>query len=279
MSAQNYARNALTTRFSRSIWKPIREAVQAYHLIEAGDRIAVCISGGKDSMLLASALTMLQRISDIPFTVIGLSMDPGYPPQARAQIDRNLCTLELSTTWYQTRLFETINQETSNPCFLCARLRRGSLYAHALECGCNKIALGHHFDDVVETTLLAMLYGGQIQTMLPKLHAKNYPGMEVIRPLYLVRERDILAWRDHCNLSFLACSCAFAAKAQQQELPESSKRREIKQLIAQLEQGNAQVAKNIFNSIKNINVASVLGWHNGSEQHSFLDTYGAQSSR
>ena len=273
MSAQSSAQRAITTAFSRKIWKPIRNAIREYELIQPGDRIAVCISGGKDSMLLACALTMLQKISDIPFTLIGLSMDPGYTPESRAQIEQNIQALGLDTQWYSTRLFETVNRETDNPCFLCSRLRRGSLYEKALELGCNKIALGHHFDDVVETTLLSMLYGGQVQTMLPKLHAKNYPGMQVIRPLYLVRESAVLAWRDACELECLACSCDFASKARQDSHPESSKRYEIKQLIARLEQENDQVAKNIFNSVKNVNVDDILGWHKGPERHSFLDEY------
>lgn len=273
MSASTTAQRMITTQFSRKIWNPVRRAVKDYQLILPGDRVAVCISGGKDSLLLACALTMLQKISDIPFTVIGLSMDPGYTVQSRMQIENNIEKLGLETNWYTTRLFETVNQETDNPCFMCSRLRRGSLYAKALELGCNKIALGHHFDDVVETTLMSMLYGGQVQTMLPKIRAKNYPGMQVIRPLYLVRERDILAWRDVCELKCLACSCDFAAKAQQENHPESSKRYEIKQLIASLEQQNDQVAKNIFNSVKNVNVDDILGWHKGKDRHTFLDDY------
>lgn len=273
MPAPNCAQRAITTTFSRKIWKPIRKAIQDYALIQPDDRIAVCISGGKDSMLLACALTLLQKISDIPFTLTGLSMDPGYTAESRAQIEQNIQMLGLHTQWYNTRLFETVNRETDNPCFLCARLRRGSLYEKALALGCNKIALGHHFDDVIETTLLSMLYGGQIQTMLPKLHAKNYPGMQVIRPLYLVRERDILAWRDACALTFLTCSCEFAAKARQENNPQSSKRYEVKQMIARLEQNNDQVAKNIFNSVKNINVNDILGWHKGADRHTFLDEY------
>ena len=223
--------------------------------------------------MLACTMQLLQKISDIPFTVIGLSMDPGYTAESRRCIEENIRQLELETTWYTTRLFETVNQEQDNPCFMCSRLRRGSLYAKALELGCNKIALGHHFDDVVETTLMSMIYGGQVQTMLPKLRARNYPGMQVIRPLYLVRESAVLAWRDACELECLACSCDFASKARQDSHPESSKRYEIKQLIARLEQENDQVAKNIFNSVKNVNVDDILGWHKGSERHSFLDEY------
>ncbi|MDO4174619.1 MAG: ATP-binding protein [Eubacteriales bacterium] len=273
MSVPNTAQRMLTTQFSRKIWNQIRKAIKEYQLVLPEDCIAVCISGGKDSLLLACALTMLQKISEIPFTIVGLSMDPGYSAQNRAQIEHNVQLLGLETHWYTTRLFETVNRETDNPCFLCSRLRRGSLYEKALELGCNKIALGHHFDDVVETTLMSMLYGGQVQTMLPKIRAKHYPGMQVIRPLYLVRERDILAWRDACGLECLACSCSFAAQARQEGRPESSKRYEIKQLIATLEQENDQVAKNIFNSVKNVNVDDILGWHKGAERHTFLDDY------
>lgn len=273
MSASNSAWQSITTVYSRKIWSQIRKAIKDYELIQPGDNIAVCISGGKDSMLLACAMQMLQKISGIPFTITGLSMDPGYTPESRAQIEENIQKLGLQTTWYQTRLFETVNKEMDNPCFMCARLRRGSLYAKALELGCNKIALGHHFDDVVETTLLSMLYGGQVQTMLPKLHAKNYPGMQVIRPLYLVRERSIESWRDTNELSFLACSCEFAERARSTDTPESSKRYEVKQIIAHLEKNNDQVAKNIFNSVKNVNVDDILGWHKGKERHTFLDDY------
>ncbi|HIV68076.1 MAG TPA: tRNA 2-thiocytidine biosynthesis protein TtcA [Candidatus Butyricicoccus stercorigallinarum] len=273
MSAPSPAQRAITTAFSRTIWKPVRRALREYALLQPGDRIAVCISGGKDSLLLACALNLLHQVSDVPFSLVGLSMDPGYTPESRAQIERNLQALGIETHWYRTRLFETVNRETDNPCFLCARLRRGSLYETALSLGCNKIALGHHFDDVVETTLLSMLYGGQVQTMLPKLRAKNYPGMQVIRPLYLVRERDILAWREACGLTCLACSCEFAGRARRAGDPASSKRYEIKQLIARLERDNDQVAKNIFNSVKNVNVDDVLGWHQGAQRHSFLDGY------
>lgn len=273
MSAKQTASKRITTQFNRKIWNPVRKAIKEYHLIEPGDHIAVCISGGKDSLLLACIMQLIQKISDIPFTVIGLSMDPGYTAQSRRNIEENIEQLNLNTTWYTTRLFQTVNEQQDNPCFICSRLRRGSLYAKALELGCNKIALGHHFDDVVETTLMSMIYGGQVQTMLPKLRAKHYSGMQVIRPLYLVRESSILAWRDACELECLSCSCDFSAKAKQDDHPESSKRYEIKQLIAHLEQQNDQVAKNIFNSVKNVNVDNILGWHKGSERHSFLDEY------
>lgn len=268
-SAQKY----ITTQFSRSIWSQFRKAVSDYRLIEPNDHIAVCISGGKDSLLLGVLLQMFQKYGTIPFTLTGLSMDPGYTPDSLRQIRQNIQALGLSAYEYHTKLFQTVNQETDNPCFLCSRLRRGSLYSKAQELGCNKIALGHHFDDVIETTLLSMIYGGQVQTMLPRIKAKNYAGVQVIRPLYLIREKNIAEWRDACGLECLACSCSFAEKAKQSNTPESSKRYEIKQLIAQLEAGNEQVPKNIFNSVKNVNVNDILGWHNGAERHSFLDDY------
>ena len=273
MNQPNPAQRLITTQFSKTIWNPFRTAVRDYRLVEPDDHIAVCISGGKDSLLLGVLLQMFQKYSKIPFRLTGLSMDPGYLPAARAQIDANIQALGLNTHQYNTKLFETVNRETDNPCFLCSRLRRGSLYSKAQELGCNKIALGHHYDDVIETTLMSMLYGGQVQTMLPRIRAKNYEGVQVIRPLYLVRERSILAWRDACGLECLACSCAFAEKARQDNHPETSKRYEIKQLIAKLEAGNEQVPANIFNSLKNINVRDVLGLHDGAETHSFLDEY------
>lgn len=267
------AQQLITKRFGRTLWNPLRKAIQEYRLVEPGDRIAVCISGGKDSMLLASMLELFHEVSEIPFELTAISMDPGYTPNSRRDIEENLRCLGLTTNWYETRLFQSVNRETDNPCFLCSRLRRGSLYQKALELGCTKIALGHHYDDVIETTLLSLLYGGQVQTMLPKIKAKNYEPVQVIRPLYLVRERDILAWRDACGLRFLACSCDFAQKARQTDAPESSKRYEVKQLIAGLEKENPQVPKNIFNALKNVNVHDILGWHEGPERHSFLDEY------
>ena len=220
MSAKQTASKLITTQFRRKIWNPVRKAIKEYQLVEPGDRIAVCISGGKDSLLLACTMQLLQKISDIPFTVIGLSMDPGYTAESRRCIEENIRQLELETTWYTTRLFETVNQEQDNPCFMCSRLRRGSLYAKALELECNKIALGHHFDDVVETTLMSMIYGGQVQTMLPKLRARNYPGMQVIRPLYLVRESAVLAWRDACELECLAVPGVLPPKPDRTALPD-----------------------------------------------------------
>lgn len=273
MNQPNSAQQLITTQFSKTIWNPFRTAVRDYRLVEPGDHIAVCISGGKDSLLLGVLLQMLQQYSKIPFTLTGLSMDPGYLPASRAQIDSNIQKLGLKTHQYQTKLFQTVNRETDNPCFLCSRLRRGSLYSKAQELGCNKIALGHHYDDVIETTLMSMLYGGQVQTMLPRIRAKNYKGVQVIRPLYLVRERNVLAWRDACGLECLACSCSFAEKAREDNHPERSKRYEVKRLIAALEAGNEQVPANIFNSLKNINVRDVLGWHDDVETHSFLDEY------
>lgn len=266
------AEQLLTTRFAKKIWNPFVKAITEYRLIIPGDRIAVCVSGGKDSALLAVLMRMLKQRLDWNAEVQFVSMDPGYSIERRAVIDRGLDRLGIQPYWYQTRLFDTVAQQVKNPCFACARLRRGSLYRKAQELKCNKIALGHHFDDVIETILMSMLYGGQVQTMKPKLHAEHYEGVQVIRPMYLVRERDIIAWRETCGLEFPGCSCAFAEKAEQ-EARTSSKRQEIKQLLAKLEQINPQIPKNVFNSVKNIDLDDVLGWHRGDWKQSFLDGY------
>lgn len=266
------AEQLLTTRFAKKIWNPFVRAVKEYRLIREGDRIAVCVSGGKDSALLSVLMRMLQAHSDIPFEVCFLSMNPGYSPERRAVIEHGLEELGIVPYCYETKLFDTVARQSKNPCFLCARLRRGSLYAKAQELGCNKIALGHHFDDVTETILMSVLYGGQVQTMKPKLYAEHYEGVQVIRPMYLVRERDVIAWRDACGLTFPGCSCSFAEKAEQEALS-SSKRQEIKLLLAQLEQINPQIPKNVFNSVKNIDLDDVLGWHRGEWKQTFLDGY------
>lgn len=266
------AEQLLTTRFAKKIWNPFVKAVKEYRLVNEGDRIAVCVSGGKDSALLSVLMRMLQLHSEVCFEILFLSMDPGYSPERRQMIERGLTSLGVQPYRYETKLFDTVAQQDKNPCFLCARLRRGSLYKKAQELGCNKIALGHHFDDVIETILMSMLYGGQVQTMKPKLHAAHYEGVQVIRPLYLVRERDVIAWRDACGLEFPGCSCAFAAKAEQ-EAQSSSKRQEIKRLLADLERINPQISKNVFNSVKNIDLDDVLGWHRGEWKQTFLDGY------
>ena len=197
----------LLTDFRKPIWRPFMRAIRQYRLIQPGDRIAVCVSGGKDSMLLAKLMQLLQRHSEVPFEAVNLIMDPGYSPENRRQVEENAKRLALDYTLVESDVFEVANAQAEHPCFLCARMRRGCLYRHAQALGCNKLALGHHYDDVIETTLMAMLWGGQIQAMPPRLKAQNFPGMELIRPLYQVREADILAWRNAFSLPFLRCAC------------------------------------------------------------------------
>ena len=255
----------LLTDMRKQIWRPFMRAVRDYRLLSPGDRIAVCISGGKDSMLLAVLMRLLQRHSEVPFEVVFLIMDPGYSPANRRRVEENARRLELPYTLFESDVFEVATAQDQHPCFLCARMRRGCLYGKARELGCNKIALGHHYDDVIETTLMAMLYGGQIQAMPPKLPAKNFPGMELIRPLYRVREGDILAWRDAFGLEFLQCACRLTEAASVDE--SASKRKEIKGLIATLHRTNPKVEQNIFNSIHRVQLDTLVGWKYRGEEH------------
>ncbi|WBY64981.1 MAG: ATP-bind-3 domain-containing protein [Thermocaproicibacter melissae] len=265
------AERSITKKYRRQIWLPFLSAVKQYELIQQGDRIAVCISGGKDSMLLAKCMQHLQKYSDFPFEVEYLVMDPGYNAQNRRQIIQNAEALHLPIHIFDTRIFEITEATGRNPCYLCAKMRRGCLYKHARELGCNKIALGHHFDDVIETTLMSMLYGAEIRTMMPKLHSLHYPGMELIRPLYLVREADIIAWKNYNNLTFLQCACRFTESCAAGQ--SDSKRQEMKRLIAQLRKGNPNIDKNIFHSMENVNLETVIGYRRGSERHNFLENY------
>ena len=260
---------ALLTDMREQIWRPFMRAVRNYALLAPGDRVAVCVSGGKDSMLLAKLMQMLQRHSETPFEAVNLIMDPGYSPANRAKIEENARRLELPYTLFESDVFDVAAAQDARPCFLCARMRRGCLYKKARELGCNKIALGHHFDDVIETTLMAMLYGGQIQAMPPRLRARNFPGMELIRPLYRVREADILAWRDAFALEFLRCACRLTESAAVDE--GASKRQEIKRLIARLHLTNPKVEQNIFNSIHRAQLDTLVGWKQGGEWHSFTE--------
>ena len=260
---------ALLTDMREQIWRPFMRAVRSYALLAPGDRVAVCVSGGKDSMLLAKLMQMLQRHSETPFEAVNLIMDPGYSPANRAKIEENARRLELPYTLFESDVFDVAAAQDARPCFLCARMRRGCLYKKARELGCNKIALGHHFDDVIETTLMAMLYGGQIQAMPPRLRARNFPGMELIRPLYRVREADILAWRDAFALEFLRCACRLTESAAVDE--GASKRQEIKRLIARLHLTNPKVEQNIFNSIHRAQLDTLVGWKQGGEWHSFTE--------
>ena len=257
---------SLTGEFSKCIWSKFRKGTEEYKLIEKGDRIAVCISGGKDSMLMAKCIQRLQKYGNVPFSAEYIIMDPGYSDINREKIIFNSSKLELPVKIFDTRIFESVSKEEKHPCFLCARLRRGWLYKKAEELGCNKIALGHHFDDVIETILMGMLYGSQIQTMMPKLHSENY-NVQLIRPMYLVREADIIRWAEYNELSFLRCACRTAQDEG------SSKRGEIKKLIQQLRADNPSVDMNIFRSVENVNLQTLISYHRGNKHHHFLDDF------
>ena len=269
-----HVEQSLRKKFRTTLMSPFIKALKAYRLVNEGDRIAVCISGGKDSMLLAKLFQELKRYSRVPFDVQYIVMDPGYAPQNRQLIEQNARLLQIPVRIFETDIFESVHHIEKSPCYLCARMRRGYLYAYAQKLGCNKIALGHHFDDVIETNLMGMLYSGQLQTMMPKLHSRNFPGMELIRPLYLVREDDIKAWRDYNGLRFLQCACRFTeACAARGDEPSPSKRQETKQLIRMLKKTNPQVEQLIFRSMENVSVDAVLAYKQNGVRHSFLDCY------
>ena len=266
-----HAENSLRKKFRKTIWSRFTLALKQYRLVNAGDCVAVCISGGKDSTLMAKLFQELKRYSRVPFDVRYIVMDPGYSPANRQLIEENARRLQIPIEIFETDIFGSVVNVEKNPCYLCARMRRGHLYSYARQLGCNKIALGHHYDDVIETILMGMLYGAQIQTMLPKLHSTNYPGMELIRPLYLVREADIVRWRDYNSLRFLRCACRFTENSATDE--QLSKRSEIKALIATMKKTNPDVEARIFRSVENVCLDSVVGWKTGGERHSFLDHY------
>ena len=259
-------------KYRKEIWNPFVAAVKRYALIQPGDRIAVCVSGGKDSMLLAKAMQLYQRIGDVAFELSFLVMDPGYAEANRQLIEENAARLEIPVTVFRTDVFDVANHAEKNPCYLCAKMRRGHLYSQAQKLGCNKIALGHHFSDVIETTLLGMLYGAQLQAMLPKLHSRNYPGMALIRPLYCVHEDDILAWKRYNHLEFLQCACRFTEK-DASDHGGGGKRQEIKALIRQLKRVNPDVEKSLFASIHAVNLDTFPGYKQDGEEHSFLERF------
>lgn len=271
---------SLSKRFRKEIWRPFVTAVKRYELIEEGDRIAVCISGGKDSMLLAKLMQMLQRFSEVPFELLFLVMDPGYNEKNRKKIESNAALLNVPVTIFETNIFDVANSVDESPCYLCARMRRGYLYAKAKELGCNKIALGHHFSDVIETTVMAMFYGAQLQAMIPKLHSTNFEGMELIRPLYCVNEEAILSWVRYNDLEFIQCACRFTESihASGDGIGES-KRQEIKELIRRLKQDNPYIEKSIFRSIHAVCLDTFPGYKTEGKEHSFLEKYknGTQS--
>ena len=265
---------SIRKKFSKTIWSRFTAAVVEYELVKPNDKIAVCISGGKDSMLMAKLFQELKRHNKFPFELVYLVMDPGYSPVNRSVIESNARKLNIPITVFESNIFESVYNVQKYPCYLCARMRRGYLYKQAKLLGCNKIALGHHYDDVIETILMGMLYGGQVQTMMPKLHSTNYEGMELIRPLYLVRENEIKRWRDYNNLNFIQCACRFTDTCTTCNNGNTgSKRQEIKQLIANLKKINPQIESNIFHSVENVNLETIISYKRGEEKHSFLDDY------
>jgi len=266
---------SLRKKFKKSIWCRFTKAINEYQLVQPGDRIAVCISGGKDSMLMAKLFQELKRHDKFPFEVVFLVMDPGYSPENRRIIEQNARSMSIPVQIFESTIFDSVFHIEKNPCYICARMRRGYLYSKAKELGCNKIALGHHFDDVIETILMGMLYGGQVQTMMPKLHSTNFEGMELIRPLYLVREADIKHWRDYNDLYFIQCACKFTENCSScsENGQSESKRLEVKNLIAELKKLNPQVEKNIFRSVENVNLSTVIAYKERGVTHHFLDTY------
>ena len=265
---------SIITKYRKELWTPFMTAVKRYELIAPGDKIAVCISGGKDSMLLAKLMQQLQRHSAVPFEAVYLVMDPGYNAINRRKIESNAQLLELPITIFETNIFEVANSAESNPCYLCARMRRGHLYAKARELGCNKIALGHHFSDVIETTVMGMFYGAQLQAMMPKLHSKNFPGMELIRPMYCIHEDDIIAWQRYNDLEFIQCACRFTENCTMCDNGGGgSKRQEVKQLIRRLKRDNPDIEKSIFSAIHAVSLDTFPGYKTRGEEHSFLETY------
>ncbi|MCR5035027.1 MAG: ATPase [Clostridia bacterium] len=272
---QKRAEESIRKKFHKQLLTPFAKACRDYQLIQDGDRIAVCISGGKDSMLMAKLFQELQRHRKVDFSLTFLVMDPGYNAENRALIESNAKTLGIPITIFESNIFDAVDTVEKSPCYLCARMRRGYLYSKAKELGCNKIALGHHYDDVIETILMGMLHGAQIQTMMPKLHSTNFEGMELIRPIYLIRESDIIAWRDYNELHFLQCACHFTDTCTtcHEDGTTSSKRLETKKLIAELKKTNPFVETNIFNSMENVNLSTVLAYKKDGIKHSFLDEY------
>ena len=270
---------SIITKYRKVLWNPFIEAVKRYEMIQPGDRIAVCISGGKDSMLLAKLMQQLQKHSDFPFELVFLVMDPGYNELNRQKIESNAALLNIPVTIFESDIFEVADSAGKSPCYLCARMRRGYLYSRAQELGCNKIALGPHFNDVVETTLISMFYGSQLQAMLPKLHSTNFEGMTLIRPLYCVHEDDIIAWARDNSLEFIQCACRLTERSAADTGDVNvSKRKEIKLLLRRLRQGNPNIEKSIFNSIHVVALDTMPGFKTGGVEHSFLERFNAMES-
>ena len=266
---------SIRKKFHKKLFSPFAKACKNYELIKDGDHICVCISGGKDSMLMAKLFQEIQRHRQVEFKLTFLVMDPGYSEVNRKLIESNAKLLGIPVIFYESDIFDTVDTVDKNPCYLCARMRRGHLYAKAKELGCNKIALGHHYDDVIETILMGMLYGGQVQTMMPKLHSTNFEGMELIRPMYLIRQDDIIAWQRYHGLHFLQCACHFTQTCDSCAVDgtSESKRLETRMLIKELKQTNPYVEANIFKSVENVNLATIIAYKDKGVKHHFLDEY------
>lgn len=274
LEAYQLVERSIQKRYRKRIWNPFITAVRQYKLISEGDRIAVCVSGGKDSMLLAKLMQMLNRYSEVPFEVLFLVMDPGYNEINRKKIESNARLLNIPITVFKTDIFDIAVNEEESPCYLCARMRRGYLYSKAKELGCNKIALGHHFNDVIETTVMGMFYGAQLQAMPPKLHSTNFNGMELIRPLYCVHEEDIITWCRYNGLEFIQCACRFTEKnSESGDGTGKSKRQEIKLLLKELRKNNPNIEKNIFRSIHSVSLDTFVGYKTGGREYDFSEIY------
>ena len=273
------AEESIRGKFHRQLLSKFAKALNEYELLKPGDKVAVCISGGKDSMCMAKLFQEIKRHNKMDFDVEFLVMDPGYSKKNREIIERNAKILGVPITIFETDIFKNVYHINSSPCYMCARMRRGSLYAKAKELGCNKIALGHHYDDVIETILMGMLYGAQVQTMMPKLHSNNFEGMELIRPMYLIREQDIKHWRDFNNLYFIQCACKMTELYKDNgEKNLASKRKKVKKLIAELSKDEQQIEGNIFRSVEGVNLATVISFKDKNGKiHSFLDDYDQQN--
>ena len=263
--------NSLITKYRKDIWAKFVKGVKEFEMIQENDKIAVCMSGGKDSYILAKCMQEIQKHGKVKFELVFLVMDPGYTKENRKKIEENAKILAIPITIVESDIFQAVEKIEQSPCYLCARMRRGTLYSKAQELGCNKIALGHHYDDVMETILLSTIYGGEFKTMMPKLHSTNFKGMELIRPLYYVREKDIISFAKYHQLEFLNCACKFTAENNDQNL--NSKRLVIKHLIAELKKDNPYIENNIFKSAFNVNLDTIIGYHRKDFEYNFLDDY------
>ena len=265
---------SINKRFRKELWAPFMTAIIKYELIQPGDKIAVCISGGKDSMLTAKLMQELHKHTRVPFDLIFLCMDPGYNPVNRAKIESNARLLEIPLTIFETDIFDVANSQEHSPCYLCARMRRGHLYSKAKELGCNKIALGHHMSDVIETVVMAMFNSSKLETMIPKVHSLNFEGMELIRPMYRIKEEDVLAWCRYNDLEFIRCACKFTeAIAKRDHNGENSRRQETKELIRELKKTHPGIEDSIFNAVHAVQLDTFPGYKTNGEMHSFTENY------